>query len=70
MVKGLPSPQGLYDPKNEHDGCGVGFIVDLKGRKSHQLVRDGLTALVNLHVKDRPGAIDGVLWRFQDVGTA
>ena len=48
MGTGLPSPQGLYDPRYEHDGCGVGFIVDLKGRKSHQLVRDGLTALVNL----------------------
>ncbi|MGC8641369.1 MAG: glutamate synthase large subunit [Isosphaeraceae bacterium] len=48
MGTGFPSPQGLYDPINEHDGCGVGFIVDLKGRKSHQLVRDGLTALVNL----------------------
>ena len=48
MGTGLPSPQGLYDPSNEHDGCGVGFIVDLKGRKSHQLVRDGFTALVNL----------------------
>ncbi len=48
MGTGLPSPQGLYDPSYEHDGCGVGFIVDLKGRKSHQLVRDGLTALVNL----------------------
>ena len=49
MGTGLPSPQGLYDPRNEHDSCGVGFIVDLKGRKSHQLVRDGLTALVNLN---------------------
>ncbi|QEH34024.1 Ferredoxin-dependent glutamate synthase 1 [Aquisphaera giovannonii] len=48
MGTGLPSPQGLYDPSREHDGCGVGFIVDLKGRKSHALVRDGLTALVNL----------------------
>jgi glutamate synthase (ferredoxin) len=48
MTTGLPSPQGLYDPAHEHDSCGVGFIVDLKGRKSHQLVRDGLTALVNL----------------------
>src|SRR5262245_33671322 len=48
MGTALPSPQGLYDPRHEHDGCGVGFIVDLKGRKSHQLVRDGLTALVNL----------------------
>ena len=48
MATGLPSPQGLYDPSHEHDSCGVGFIVDLKGRKSHQLVRDGLQALVNL----------------------
>jgi len=48
MATGLPSPQGLYDPSLEHDSCGVGFIVDLKGRKSHQLVRDGLQALVNL----------------------
>ncbi|APW60141.1 glutamate synthase large subunit [Paludisphaera borealis] len=48
MRSGLPSPQGLYDPMNEHDGCGVGFLVDLKGRKSHAIVRDGLTALVNL----------------------
>ena len=45
MSIGLPPAQGLYDPRNEHDSCGVGFIVDLKGRKSHQIVRDGLTAL-------------------------
>jgi glutamate synthase (ferredoxin) len=44
----MPTAQGLYDPRNEHDSCGVGFIVDLKGRKSHQTVRDGLTALINL----------------------
>ena len=49
MTIGLPLAQGLYDPRNEHDSCGVGFIVDLKGRKSHQLVRDGLTALHNLN---------------------
>jgi glutamate synthase (NADPH) large chain len=49
MSVGLPLAQGLYDPRNEHDSCGVGFIVDLKGRKSHQLVRDGLTALNNLN---------------------
>src|SRR4051795_11171502 len=48
MRKGKPTAQGLYDPRYEHDGCGVGFVVDLKGRKSHELVRDGLTALVNL----------------------
>ena len=45
---GFPSPQGLYDPRNEHDACGLGFVVDAKGRKSHKLVRDGLKALENL----------------------
>ena len=49
MSSGLPHAQGLYDPRNEHDGCGVGFLVDLKGRKSHRIVRDGLKALVNLN---------------------
>ena len=49
MSSAQPPPQGLYDPANEHDSCGVGFIVDLKGRRSHQLVRDGLTALLNLN---------------------
>ncbi len=49
MSSALPPAQGLYDPANEHDSCGVGFIVDLKGRRSHQLVRDGLTALFNLN---------------------
>ncbi len=44
-----PPAQGLYDPSSEHDSCGVGFIVDLKGRRSHALVRDGLTALFNLN---------------------
>ncbi len=42
-------PQGLYDPQHEHDSCGVGFVVDLKGRKTHKLVRDGITALINLN---------------------
>jgi glutamate synthase (ferredoxin) len=49
MSSGLPARQGLYDPQNEHDSCGVGFLVDLKGRKSHRMVRDGLTALWNLN---------------------
>ncbi len=48
-MNALPPRQGLYDPASEHDSCGVGFIVDLKGRKSHQIVRDGLTALHNLN---------------------
>jgi glutamate synthase (NADPH) large chain len=49
MSSGYPRPQGLYDPSHEHDSCGVGFVVDLKGRKTHRLVRDGLTALINLN---------------------
>ena len=40
--------QGLYDPRFEHDACGVGFVVNIKGQKSHAIVRDALTALVNL----------------------
>jgi glutamate synthase (ferredoxin) len=43
-----PGPQGLYDPAYEHDACGVGFIVDLKNRKSHEIVRNSLQILCNL----------------------
>ena len=43
-----PAKQGLYDPRYEHDACGVGFIVDLKGRKSHDLVEKGIQILLNL----------------------
>jgi glutamate synthase domain-containing protein 2/glutamate synthase domain-containing protein 1/glutamate synthase domain-containing protein 3 len=43
-----PEPQGLYDPRHEHDACGVGFVVDLQGRKSHDIVRQALTILNNL----------------------
>jgi glutamate synthase (ferredoxin) len=49
MAPGQLPAQGLYDPRYEHDSCGVGFIVDLKGRRSHQIVRDGLTALFNMN---------------------
>jgi glutamate synthase (ferredoxin) len=44
----LPSPQGLYDPRHEHDSCGVGFVVDLKARKSHDLIQKALRILVNM----------------------
>ena len=40
--------EGLYDPAQEHDACGVGFVVDIKGRKSHEIVTDALTILKNL----------------------
>ena len=51
-----PGPQGLYDPAFEHDACGVGFVVDLRGRRSHQLVRDGLRALCNLDHRGARGS--------------
>jgi glutamate synthase (ferredoxin) len=45
---GYPEKQGLYDPRFEHDACGVGFVVHMKGRKSHDIVAGALTVLVNL----------------------
>jgi glutamate synthase (ferredoxin) len=44
----LPSQQGLYDPHFEHDACGVGFIVQMKGKQSHAIVEQALTILLNL----------------------
>src|SRR5947209_10515066 len=45
---GPPPAQGLYDPRCEHDACGVGFVVDIKGRRSHTIVRQALRVLINL----------------------
>jgi glutamate synthase (ferredoxin) len=45
---GPPPKQGLYDPQFEHDACGVGFVVNMKGKKSHEIVEQALTILVNL----------------------
>jgi glutamate synthase (NADPH) large chain len=47
-VNGLPRKEGLYDPANEHDACGVGFVVDIAGRKSHEIVEKGLRVVENL----------------------
>ncbi len=44
----LPAARGLYDPRMEHDSCGVGMICQLKGAKSHDIIRDGLQILLNL----------------------
>src|SRR5436305_13580129 len=44
----LPVAQGLYDPRYEHDACGVGFVADLKNRKSHEIIRKALQVLLNL----------------------
>ena len=43
-----PEKQGLYDPAFEHDACGVGFVVNVKGKKSHQIVKQALQILLNL----------------------
>ena len=52
----LPPAQGLYDPANEHDACGVAFVVDAKGRRSHRIVEQGITALANLDHRGAAGA--------------
>ena len=48
--------QGLYDPRNEHDACGVGFVVNIKGRKSHDIIGQGLKILENLDHRGAVGA--------------
>ncbi len=45
---GVPPAQGLYDPRHEHDACGVGFVVNIKGQKSREIVRRALQVLINL----------------------
>ncbi|GGF15661.1 glutamate synthase large subunit [Williamsia phyllosphaerae] len=51
-----PSPQGLYHPANEHDSCGVAFVVDMHGRRSRDIVDKAITALVNLEHRGAAGA--------------
>ena len=47
--RGLPAPQGLYDPRFEHDACGVGFICHIKGKASHNIVTDALEMLERMN---------------------
>ncbi|MEU0063175.1 glutamate synthase large subunit [Streptomyces albidoflavus] len=51
-----PAPQGLYDPRNEHDACGVGFVATLTGEPSHTLVDQALTVLRNLEHRGATGS--------------
>ena len=53
---GFPEKQGLYDPRNEHDACGVGFVAHMRGEKSHQIIKDGLFMLENLTHRGAVGA--------------
>src|SRR5882672_329030 len=52
----LQREKGLYDPRNEHDACGVGFVANIKGRKSHDIIQRGLQILVNLDHRGAVGA--------------
>src|SRR6202051_519082 len=52
----LPAVQGLYDPALGKGSCGVGFIADIKGRKSHKIVEDALSILCNLEHRGAVGA--------------
>ncbi len=52
----LPRAQGLYDPRNERDACGIGFVANIKGRKSHKIVQQGLEILINLTHRGAVGA--------------
>ncbi|HYH02003.1 MAG TPA: hypothetical protein VEC37_02800, partial [Bacillota bacterium] len=51
-----PQKQGLYDPQFEHDACGIGFVVNINGVKSHDIVRQGLQVLLNLDHRGARGA--------------
>ena len=56
LHNGLPKKQGLYDPRMEHDACGVGFVARINGEKSHDIVQMGLDVLVNLTHRGAVGA--------------
>lgn len=56
FMDGRPAPQGMYDPRHEHDACGVGFVATLSGEASHALVQQALTVLRNLEHRGATGA--------------
>jgi len=55
-IVGRPTPFGLFDPAHERDACGVGFVADIKGRKSHKIVEDGIKIVLNLEHRGAVGA--------------
>lgn len=58
MQKRFPEPQGLYDPANEHDACGVGFVANIKGERTNDIIRRGLQVNVNMTHRGAEGADD------------
>jgi glutamate synthase (NADPH) large chain len=55
QFEGQPPAQGLYDPRHEHDACGVGFVAHIKGRRSNEIVKQALQVLVNLQHRGARG---------------
>src|SRR5690242_13574363 len=51
-----PPARALYNPANEHDSCGVGFVADMKNRRSHAILEKGLRILINLDHRGAVGA--------------
>src|ERR1700736_2977571 len=56
LFSALPEPQGLYDARHEHDSCGVAVVADIRGRRSHAILADGLLALEHLEHRGAAGA--------------
>src|SRR4030081_3483229 len=54
--QGLPQAQGLYDPRNEHDACGIGFVANVKGQKTHDIIDKGIQVLINLTHRGASGS--------------
>ncbi|MGA8044577.1 MAG: glutamate synthase central domain-containing protein, partial [Terracidiphilus sp.] len=52
----IPQPQGLYEPRNEHDACGMGLVASIRGEKSHEIIRKGLEVLINLTHRGAAGS--------------
>mgnify|MGYP000846938498 CR=1 FL=1 len=56
LINGLPPKQGLYDPQYERDACGMGFVAHIKGRKSHDIVEQALSLLINMEHRGGQGS--------------
>ncbi len=56
LLNGLPAKQGLYDPQFEHDACGIGFVANIKGKQSNEIVHQALTILANLDHRGGQGS--------------
>ena len=54
-MRGLPPRQGLYDPRHEHDACGLGFVAHIHGARSHTIVEQSLELLENLSHRGAAG---------------